>query len=144
MRSLKLSKNFSLAEFFVTNTGLVNFPSTLQKFEMIYWNLKRTTRLILQPVRNHWGQVIVTSGYRNPEVNFSVGGEQYSQHLEGEACDFIVPGKNMKDVHLWMADNLMVYDQLIYEKSKKGNIWIHCSVTTGMENNRKQVFDIIK
>ena len=41
--------------------------------------------------------VKVTSGYRDPEHNAEVGGVPNSQHTQGKAWDFKVPGMGMQD-----------------------------------------------
>jgi lysozyme family protein len=48
---------------------------------------------LAQKVRNHLGKpLVVTSGYRPPEINRRVGGARFSRHLVGDALDFVVPG----------------------------------------------------
>lgn len=48
---------------------------------------------VLQAIRNHFGKpVIVSSGYRTPGYNKSVGGATYSQHLYGTAADICISG----------------------------------------------------
>jgi hypothetical protein len=36
--------------------------------------------------------VSVTSGYRGPTLNARIGGSEKSQHMRGEACDFVPVG----------------------------------------------------
>lgn len=43
---------------------------------------------VLQEIRNNYGAVNITSGYRCPSCNASVGGDPNSWHLRGFACDF--------------------------------------------------------
>lgn len=48
---------------------------------------------VLQKIRNHFGtSVMITSAYRTPTHNKSVGGTTYSQHLYGKAADIKVKG----------------------------------------------------
>ena len=47
---------------------------------------------VLEPVRMHFGPVIVTSGWRPPALNDAVGGGKTSQHLDAAAVDFVVRG----------------------------------------------------
>ena len=55
--------------------------------------------VILQKVRNHFGKpVTITSAYRTPTRNKSVGGTTYSQHLYGMAADIKISGVTPKKV----------------------------------------------
>ena len=55
--------------------------------------------VILQKVRNHFGKpVTITSAYRTPTLNKSVGGTTYSQHLYGMAADIKISGVTPKKV----------------------------------------------
>jgi len=45
---------------------------------------------ILQPVRDHFGRVKVTSGFRSPELCQAIGSSPNSQHARAEAADFEV------------------------------------------------------
>ena len=54
---------------------------------------------VLQKIRNHFGKAVtITSAYRTPNHNKSVGGTTYSQHLYGKAADIKVQGIAPKDV----------------------------------------------
>ncbi|MBR1625651.1 MAG: DUF882 domain-containing protein [Bacteroidales bacterium] len=97
---------------------------------------------VLNPAREHFGvPFIPTSGYRCSQLNTKVGGKSNSQHLKGQAVDFVVKGVNLHDVFIWMKNNLE-YDQLLFERDSKGNIWIHVSFVRG--KNRKQAIDNYK
>lgn len=80
---------------------------------------------ILDPIREHYGKpVIVTSGYRCPELNRAIGGSTTSDHCAGAAADFTVAGVSNYEVCEWIRDNLD-FRQLIYEFGESG--WVHCS-----------------
>ena len=54
---------------------------------------------VLQKIRNHFGKpVTITSAYRTPTHNKTVGGTTYSQHLYGKAADIKVQGIAPKEV----------------------------------------------
>jgi len=95
--------------------------------------------MILQPIRDHFGQVVsVSSGYRSPELCVAIGSSTKSQHAKGEAADFEIFGVSNKELADWIDENLD-YDQLILEywkESDPNSGWIHCSFNT--QGNRKQ------
>jgi len=122
---LMLSKNFSANEMsrseYAIRHGIVNVADATV--------LARQTRLctvVLEVVRSFFGlPVIVTSGYRCPQVNGGVGGTKTSQHLTGEAADFTVPGVSNLAVCRLMLKERVPFDQLIYEFGEDG--WVHVS-----------------
>jgi zinc D-Ala-D-Ala carboxypeptidase len=135
---MKLSKNFSLAELTkseaATRLDLDNTP-TLQVIE----NLQALVDNVLQPVRDKFGPVVVTSGYRSPDVNKAIGGSATSDHCKGQAADFEVLGKDNRELAIWIAEN-MQFTQLILEFYKPGvpdSGWVHCSYDAG--NLKRQV-----
>ncbi|WP_071133827.1 D-Ala-D-Ala carboxypeptidase family metallohydrolase [Millionella massiliensis] len=102
--------------------------------------MQRLIEQLLDPIRAAWGgPIMVTSGYRSPELNKKVGGVSNSQHMKGEAADITVgsveDNKRLFDkiVELQKAGKI-AFDQLIDETSYS---WLHISFkATG---NRNQV-----
>ena len=136
---MKLTENFSLNELTKSQTaerkGIDNTPSTEHQE-----NLKSLCEMILQPIRDHFGQVVsVSSGYRSPELCVAIGSSTKSQHAKGEASDFEIFGISNKELADYIDQNLD-YDQLILEywkgEDEPNSGWVHCSYTNG--NNRKQ------
>jgi hypothetical protein len=135
---MKLSTNFSLSELTkseaATRLGLDNDPT-----QEIISSLQALVNHILQPVRDKFGPVVVTSGYRSPEVNKAIGGSTTSDHCKGQAADFEVLGKDNRELAIWIAEN-MQFTQLILEFYKPGvpdSGWVHCSYDPG--NLKRQV-----
>lgn len=96
-------------------------------------NLLDLIHFCLQPVRDKIGKpMIITSGFRCPEVNKLVGGKTNSQHLKGQAADFIIKGMTPQQIIFKIATMGIEYDQLINEYDK----WVHISFNKG--KNRKQ------
>jgi len=135
---MKLTENFSLNELTKSQTaerkGIDNTPSAEHQD-----NLKSLCEMILQPIRDHFGQVVsVSSGYRSPELCVAIGSSTQSQHAKGQASDFEIFGVSNKELADWIDENLD-YDQLILEywkESDPNSGWIHCSFNT--QGNRKQ------
>jgi zinc D-Ala-D-Ala carboxypeptidase len=135
---MKLSANFSLSELTKSESasrlGLDNEPT-----QEIISSLQALVNHILQPVRDKFGPVVVTSGYRSPEVNKAIGGSATSDHCKGQAADFEVLGKDNRELAIWIAEN-MQFTQLILEFYKPGvpdSGWVHCSFDQG--NLKRQV-----
>ena len=136
---MKLSPNFSLRELTKSQTaerkGIDNTP-TDEHIE----NLKLLCENILQPIRDEWGVVSVSSGYRSPSLCQAIGSSEKSQHARGQAADFEVHGVPNIKVAYWIANNCD-FDQLILEYFKKDDPsagWIHCSYSE-KGSNRKQI-----
>jgi len=140
---MKLSENFSLAEFTKSQTatrrGIDNTPGEdhLEAAKELFEN-------VVQPVRDQFGPTVINSGYRGPELNEAVGGSSKSQHCKGEAVDIEVPGVPNAEVAAWIEENLD-FDQLILEFYTPGipdSGWVHVSYKT--EDNRKSVLTAMK
>lgn len=92
-------------------------------------NLLRLTKELLNPIREKFGPVKITSGYRSPEYNKELRKKGYnsadnSQHCTGEAVDLVCPASTSLEVYNWASENLTgKYGQLFYYK-KKGHIHI--------------------
>lgn len=127
----KLGKYFVLSEFTQSRTarkkGISNKPGPQE-----IANLKALVKNVLDPVRAHFGKpVVVTSGYRSPELNRRIGGSRTSQHVKGQAADFTIPGISNYKVAQWIHRNLN-YDQLIYEFGEHG--WLHVGYSPRHKN----------
>lgn len=98
----------------------------------------RYTALHLDRVRSLLGApVLVSSGYRSPRVNEAVGGSKRSQHILGQAVDFIAPAfGSPRAVALCVAESHIPFDQLILEYGR----WVHISFT--QHNPRGDVLTI--
>ncbi len=136
---MKLSTNFSLNELTKSQTaerkGIDNTPSAEHQE-----NLKSLCTHVLQPVRDHFGQVVsVSSGYRSQELCLAIGSKITSQHAKGEAADFEIFGVSNKELADWIHYNLN-YDQLILEywkESDPNSGWVHCSYS---ENQKRRQY----
>lgn len=138
----KLTEHFTLEELTISPTakklGLSNKPSP----EHIA-NMKYVCEKILEPVRAHFGKAVqINSSYRSPLVNKAVGGSKTSQHSNGEAVDFEIPGISNKTVADWVADNLE-FDQVILEfynaKDGANSGWVHASIKRNGANRKQRL-----
>ena len=123
---MQLSTNFRLGEFTRSDTakrlGIENECSSVEQV----LNLAYLCHMVLQPLRDKFGPIRITSGYRCPELNRAVGGVKNSQHMRGEAADIHLPSVEKGLEYLAFLKTLPAVDELIWER--KGNVcWIHVS-----------------
>ena len=168
-KDVKLSEHFTLAELCKTSvkTADGNIPShvAIENLRNICENwledlryshntlygerflgrAKRQSRA-LDNARDDKGDepIIITSGYRSAEVNKRVGGSPTSNHLTGCAVDIrcygIEQAIRYASILLDIADGTKRdYDELLIERSAKGNYWIHFAVRP-KDNRRKTAF----
>jgi hypothetical protein len=71
--------------------------------------------------------MLISSGYRSPALNVEVGGSKTSQHMLGQAADFVSPSYGDPEQIVKGLSRLIYLlgiDQLILEES-----WVHVSFT---------------
>tara|TARA_A100001201_G_scaffold38679_2_gene40455 strand:+ start:287 stop:739 length:453 start_codon:yes stop_codon:yes gene_type:complete len=110
---MNLSRNFTLQELIKSDTAIrldINNNPNSGQIE----KLKALCENILQPVRDHFGRVKVTSGFRSEQLCVKIGSSINSQHAKAEAADFEVMGTDNAELADWINQNLD-YDQLILE-----------------------------
>ena len=129
---MELTRNFTLSELTKSDTairkGINNKPNAEQVEK-----LKALCENILQPVRDHFGRVKITSGFRSVELCLAINSSANSQHARAEAADFECPGVDNVELADWIHKNLP-YDQLIlefYTPGEPNSGWIHCSWIEG-------------
>ena len=93
-------------------------------------------KCLLQPLRIAYNKpIVVTSGYRSPEVNRLVGGVRSSQHVKGEAADCYVP-----DIY-FLLDTLkksgLPFDQAILYRKKH---FLHLSYRVNGKQRRQVLY----
>ena len=138
---MRLSKNFVLSEITRSNTAKRKGISNEPKQEHLI-NLQRLVTNLIQPMRNALGPIRVTSGYRSPKLNRSIGGSSKSQHCKGQALDlqFWKDGQMInQEIYKWVLNSDIEFDQMINEFDFA---WIHISLVK--EKNRKQVLEAYK
>lgn len=138
---MNLSKNFTLEELTKSTTATKYNIKNIPNAEQVA-NLKKLCEDVLQPIRDAWKQpIIVTSGYRCPELNRKVKGAANSDHIYGCAADI----HTISDTY---ADNKKLWD-LIIKLIEKDKIrcrqlideyslnWLHLSI-----NHNKKPYKI--
>lgn len=119
-----ITKNFTWNEMFKSETAIrYDIDNTTQDPNILN-NIKLLTENILQPVRDKFGQIRITSGYRCPEVNRLVGGSTNSNHVLGIAADIEPIDTNTKLIDiLTFIEKTLNYHELIAEWFPNG--WVH-------------------
>jgi hypothetical protein len=134
----QLSKSFTLEEFLksqeATRLGIDNTPNEEQIF-----NLQLLCNNIIQPIRDFYNKpLLISSGYRSPELCIAIGSTTKSQHTKGQAADFEISGIPNKEVADFIVGSLD-WDQCILEfwnENEPNSGWVHCSYAYGA--NRRQ------
>jgi len=141
---MKITKNFHLKELIISSTaerlGIENKPNGEQLV-----SLSILTQAILQPIRDEFGVVSISSGLRVPDLNKAIGGSKDSSHCKGEAADFECYSVSNYDLCSWIIAKLK-FDQLIlefYTRNDPQSGWVHCSYKRD-GSNRNQVMTAIK
>lgn len=131
-----LSRNFTLEEFYKSDIAIdkkINNKIPLELMDNIDFTASGLERVRAFLYDN---QIKINSGYRCPALNEAVGGSKNSQHILGQAVDFVCPNFGMsRDVFEFLKTPIKILgiDQLIREKS-----WVHISFT---KNPRYQILD---
>lgn len=134
----RLTDHFTLRELTrsatATRLGLDNTPPADLLFGL------REVAETLELVRAYFRKpVLITSGYRSPEVNKAVGGSPASAHMLGLAVDFTVVDVPTIDVCRQIEIMIPDYDQVIYEFGPNG--WCHLGLA---HRPRRQSLTAIK
>jgi zinc D-Ala-D-Ala carboxypeptidase len=138
----QLTPHFTLEEFTDSQTaarkGINNVPSVGTPERA---NIMRTAE-IMEAVRDILGKkpVLISSGYRSPQVNAAVGGSKSSAHMSGLAADFSCPGfgtplQICKKLEPYMRE--LGIDQLIHEY----DTWVHLGLNTGTPRHMAMTID---
>ena len=150
-KTMHLSEHITLGE--VTKTSVKtadgNIPShvAIENLKNLCENWLEDLRYsfnALYPTSRDDNPIIITSGYRSPEVNRAVGGSPTSNHLTGCAVDIRCEGFEQAlryaNILLDISDGTKQdYDELFIERNKQGRYWIHFAVRP-KDNRRKTAF----
>jgi len=130
---MRISPHFLLTEFTKSKTADEKKINNTPSVEQIK-NITALCKHVLELIRKHFGMPIyITSGYRSEKLNKAIGGSRYSQHLKGEAADFVVKDVPTAKVFDYIISHSIVFDQCIFELKGKSQ-WIHIS----FKRNRKE------
>ena len=109
----KPSPHFTWEELTTTSTGLDNTPSLEDRIRGIY-----LARRVLEPRREAAGPLLISSGFRGPEVNAAVGGAEKSFHRRFLAVDlYSQEGWTNEDLatYLYSREDLPLAEVIVEE-----------------------------
>lgn len=130
MTKTLLSPHFSLEEFTASDTALRmgvdnSLPAELMANARATADMLERIRVHLISLRGRPIPIVLTSGYRCPQVNRAVGSSDTSDHRKAMAADWRAPdfGTPLQLCQaLAPVVNLLCIGQLIYEHT-----WVHVS-----------------
>lgn len=128
-------KNFVPDDFFVSETAnnnhLINYP--LKNDELAILSCLMLTADKIQQIRDLLNfSIKITSAYRSREVNMLIGGTANSQHIQGQAVDFICPKfGNPEKIVIFLREKQIVVDQCLIEAT-----WVHLSIKHNGNRNQ--------
>ncbi len=128
--------NFKISELIKSDSATKNNISNMPDINSLD-NLLDLIFYCLQPIRDKIKKpMIITSGFRSNLVNKLVKGVSNSQHLKGQAADFIINGMTPTQIIEKIKTYNIDFDQLINEYDR----WVH--VSYNKNNNRRQILKI--
>jgi zinc D-Ala-D-Ala carboxypeptidase len=133
---MRLSDNFLLSELTVTaHRGIDNEPPPAA-----VERLRALAVTLLQPLRDRFGPLVVTSGYRSVPLNSLIGGSPTSAHPHGCAADLVpvADGVTVEDMARWLdLESGLDFDQVIAERDGY-RVWLHVALPKPGRRARRQ------
>lgn len=126
--------NFTISELVHSDTATrqnINNMPDLKSLD----NMLDLIVFLLQPIRDKFGSIRVTSGYRCEQLNRLLKGATNSNHKIGAAADIIPLKATFKQIYDFIINNLD-YDECFIEKNSTGTMWLHVAYRKG--NNRRK------
>jgi len=134
-----MDSNFEYGEFIKSNVAqrlnIKNIPTPDQ-----WKNIEILTNNILQPVRDKFGSIRITSGFRSVELCEAIGSSKYSNHAKGESADIEPYDSTISlwSILDWIYNNCE-FRELIAEYFPHG--WIHVTYRKGANNKQLKLKD---
>ena len=130
---IPFAPNFRYGEYVKSDTalrlGIVNKPG-----EKEWLCIESNARHIMQPMREKWGRIRITSGFRNSKLCLAIGSTAHSSHTFGWTTDSepLEAGVSLFMVAEWAFKNLR-FHTLIAEYYPEG--WNHISYIDGDDSH---------
>lgn len=124
---VRLSPHFTLLELCHTNHRFIDNTPSPEQVE----RLRALAVQLLEPLRQRFGPLYASSGFRARKLNTAIGGAKRSAHLDGHAGDMIPlrAGVTIAEMIRWLRDESgLVWDQAIDECNAKHESWLHIAL----------------
>jgi len=110
--------------------------------DTIITNMNNLMYKCVNPIKDRFSDIVITSVYRSKTLNEYIGGSSESQHMYGYASDLVsINTFESHEIFNWVIDNGIDFDQMIWEFPERGKgvngSWVHISYKSG--NNRKKL-----
>lgn len=123
----RVTPNFRWGEFFVSSQYpdlAAELPIVIQPPQILA--LRGVAKNLLQPLRDEWGEVLISSGFRSRKLNAAIGGSPFSQHMHGQAADVIC--RDVFEAATWLWEHKQsALNQLIAYSAHRGGPFMHVS-----------------
>lgn len=122
--NVQLSDSFKL--YTLVRSATADAYKIIEQYNVPFFvvnNLFNLCEYFLEPLQKQLGKIEITSGYRCSKVNSLVNGSKNSQHMQGQAVDFVPlclfdRDKKFNELwHLlltWNVDQAIRYDNFIH------------------------------
>lgn len=142
---VKFSTDFNLSQLVRSSTAqrLGITEQLIIPHEVVH-RLANLCEWFLQPFSGFFGVPIITSGYRCPALNKAIGGVPTSQHVKGEAVDFVPVNRGdgvvtrekvWKKLQEMNVDQAIIYDTFFHVSWKfHGNRQQYIDKRTAKQN----------
>ena len=130
---MNLSPHFTLEELTFSQTaarlGIDNTPSAevIENLKQLCTVLERIRLIFKSPI-------LISSGYRSPELNAKIGGAKNSYHCLGLAADITCATLSPKSFALMLKNSYIQYDQIILEYNR----WVHIGLAKDGAEPRRE------
>lgn len=142
--TVKGTTNFQYWEFVSSDTAvrhsLKNIPNEAQ-----WASIELLCQKVLQPCRDKFGELKITSGFRNPILSALVGSSTSSNHCRGEAADFEAVDPNITNLMLleYVYSNFQFHELIAeffaIEDPHAG--WVHVAFRDGSKAKNLKLKD---
>lgn len=138
MELMLLSPHFALGEFIKSGTAIKNHLDNVPHDIIIVIRLMVLCEQVLEPLRQRFGAIRITSGFRCHLLNLQVGGAFGSQHELGEAADIFVPNHEVMLKYMTFIKTSCDFDQMILEpRGQTLKRWLHVSYSLRHKNRHQ-------